>query len=103
MDEQEETTIIDRFAIAFLSAVTAFITASIIWAMVGFLLGQANLISYWPFNAVIIFTVIMAVLGFLVQSNLIATILAVCKLGLITYNKSKHVTPATQGRTVLVN
>ncbi len=58
----------DRVSLFFISAITAFFTALIIWYFLG-------LIYLIPFDSVIIFTIAMAVLGFITNNNFVAKLL----------------------------
>jgi len=57
-----------RLTLFFISAITAFFTALIIWYFLG-------LIILIPFKAVVIFTIVMATLGFITNNNLVAILL----------------------------
>ena len=71
----DKVTIVDRLAVALLSAVISFITATVIWflAVVAFSFEGPYIFS--SFKLVIVFTVIMALLGFLLLENFLATVL----------------------------
>ncbi len=66
---EEKAKLIDRFAIAFFSAVLAFITAFVIWAI---LVGA--FIVALSFKWVLSFTLFMSVLGFLLLENFLISI-----------------------------
>ena len=72
---EREGTLTDRFAVAFFSAVCAFVLGGLVW--LGILLvapefvGPAATSMRWLLG----FTVVMAVLGFLLLDNLIAHLL----------------------------
>jgi pheromone shutdown protein TraB len=71
---EEKAKLIDRFAIAFFSAVLAFITALVIWAiLVGANLGGAFIVAL-SFKWVLSFTLFMSVLGFLLLENFLISI-----------------------------
>ncbi len=65
---KRKNTLGDRVTLFFISAITAFLTALIIWYFLG-------LIYYFPFKLVIVFTIIMAVLGFVTNNNFVAKFL----------------------------
>ena len=70
----EKATFIDRLAIAFLSAVVAFITALIVWVVLaGLNIGATSIFSF-HFNWVLGFTLLMALLGFLMLENVLVNI-----------------------------
>ena len=67
--------LIDRFAIAFLSGLIAFITGVIVWCLVLFLShGMLLDISNGSFKIVLYFTVLMTVLGFFMMENILINI-----------------------------
>jgi len=63
----EKATFTDRLAVAFLSAVVAFITALIVWVVLAGLNNGGTPIFSFHFNWVLGFTLLMALLGFLMQ------------------------------------
>jgi len=67
--------LIDRFALAFLSGFTSFLTAAICWAiisMVAILGFDKAAVSFAP---VYLFAAVMAILGFLNGTNIVLNIL----------------------------
>ncbi len=65
---KETSSLGNRVTLFFISAITAFITALIIWFFLGF-------IYIIPFKLVIVFTIIMAILGFIANNNFVAKLL----------------------------
>lgn len=64
----------DRFAVAFLSAVLAFVSGTVIWGLLaGIDLGGA-FFTWVPFTWVLWFTLLMATLGFLLLENYLVVI-----------------------------
>ena len=73
---EEKAKLIDRFAIAFFSAVLAFITALVIWAILaGANIGSAFVVAL-SFKWVLGFTLFMSLLGFFLLENLLVNIYA---------------------------
>lgn len=62
-------TLLDRFAVAFLSGVLAFLSGIAVWALMLIITLFAL-----PFELVLWFTVVMAILGFLMAEGLLVTI-----------------------------
>ena len=85
---QAEITLIDRIAVAFLSGVFAFITGVVVWFLLVASFGFEGKYIFSSFKLVIGFTVIMAVAGFLMLENFIATLFGHLWHGI--YNHLKH-------------
>ena len=79
MDKNNKSAnLFDRLAIAFLSAILAFITGIIIWVVVIFLSHGAFFDFYsGAFRIVLYFTGLMAVLGFLMMQNILIDLFGV--------------------------
>ena len=73
---RNRTRLIDRFAIALFSGLSALLTASFIWFVLFFSLTQLAITDtpppFWP---VLLFTLALAVLGFLTRIDLATEIL----------------------------
>ena len=76
MKNKEQTTLIDRFALAFAGALITFITGSIVWITVNAFLFSATETILFPFSLVLFFTAFGTVLGFFAQHNYLLKILA---------------------------
>lgn len=74
-EDRREGGLIDRCAVAFLSALTALATGTVAWLALGLLLGQLSFDLLPSFGWVLGFTAVMALLGFLLLENLIASVL----------------------------
>ncbi|MGQ0620255.1 MAG: hypothetical protein ACT4QA_10090 [Panacagrimonas sp.] len=61
--------LLDRCALAFLSALSAFTVSALAWAAVAVVLGQFGVDWLPPFGWVIAFTALMSLLGFLLLEN----------------------------------
>jgi len=74
--QKDVVTLVDRLGVALLSAVSALITGTFIWVLVFFSLARiSDFQDYQPtFLPVLIFTALMALLGFLTKLNLVANI-----------------------------
>lgn len=64
--------LLDRCAVAFLSAVAAFVTGALLWLLVFYLLGGRGRVAIpvASFHIVWVFTAIMALLGFFRRESL---------------------------------
>lgn len=72
-NESDNTSLTDRLAVAFLSAVTAFLTGLILWGLIlMFTYADDTLVN--SFKYILWFTLIMAVSGFLLLENLMLRI-----------------------------
>ena len=71
---EEKYTLLDRFAVAFLSAALAIVTGILVWGVIaGFNIGGASIIIL-PFKIVLGFSIFMGVLGFFKLENYLVTI-----------------------------
>ena len=69
-----DATLVDRIAVAFLSSLIALMIGTVIWAfLAGLNLGGATFIVL-PFSWVLWFTLVMAILGFLLLENFLASL-----------------------------
>jgi hypothetical protein len=71
-DKSEPTRLFDRIAVAFFAGFTSIILLTLIWALLAWEF-DIDLIPYWM---VIAISVVMAMIGFLSHTNLIARMLA---------------------------
>ncbi|MES9980873.1 MAG: hypothetical protein ABW115_04860 [Candidatus Thiodiazotropha sp. 6PLUC6] len=71
---EKDTSLLDRLALGFLNAILGFLTGLILWLGINSLFSQGD---YWlPFESVIWFTLIMALLGMFVHDALLSTFYA---------------------------
>lgn len=84
----EEITIIDRIAVAFLSGVFAFFTGVIVWFLLVASFEFEGKYIFSSFKLVIGFAGIMAIAGFLMLENFIANLFGHLWHGI--YNHLKH-------------
>jgi hypothetical protein len=71
----EPITLIDRFALAFLSGLLALLTAGILWLALAGINQAGTHIMFLPVSAIWWFTGIMATLGFFSAENFLAKVL----------------------------
>ncbi len=76
MNNNEETTMADRFALGFGGALTTFITGTILWLFFNMLFFSATETVSVPFYIVWLFTVFGFILGALTLENHLLNILA---------------------------
>jgi uncharacterized RDD family membrane protein YckC len=69
---ERPATLLDRFGMALLSGVLAFLSAFAIWTLIA--IGRYGSGLVLPFEPVLWFTAVMAVLGFLTAESLLVTI-----------------------------
>jgi hypothetical protein len=70
----EPATLTDRFAVAFSSGVASFLAVGLIWFGLGSKLGAFVVVV--PFAFVVLFSIVMAILGFALMVNPIASVLS---------------------------
>lgn len=73
---EREGTLTDRLAVAFLSAVSALLLGGLVWIAVLLIAPEFAGPTVTSFRWVLGFTIVMAVLGFLLLDNLIVHVLA---------------------------
>lgn len=71
-EREKSATLLDRFGMAMLSGVLAFLSAFAIWALIA--IGRYGSGLVLPFEPVLWFTAVMTGLGFLTAESLLVTI-----------------------------
>jgi hypothetical protein len=73
--QKDPIKLIDRFAVAFLSGLFAFVTAGILWFALAGINRGSNQIVILPINTIWWFTGIMTLLGFFLVENILVGVL----------------------------
>ena len=72
LDKDKPATLLDRFGMAALSAILAFLSASAVWAVLA--IGRSGGGLVLPLEYILWFTAVMTVLGFFMAESLLVTI-----------------------------